>query len=108
MNKPHKHAEVIKAAADGKDVQRRGSNDTEWGTYSGEYALAYFSWTETDQYRIKPERKYPETRMAGNELRAAYNANLGGPVVDALTRVANAVIRRAIEDGDVVLPKEKA
>jgi len=62
MNKPHKHAELIKAWADGAEIQERwvklgcrlsGSKEwSEWSYFDGEWA----DDSETE-YRIKPTPK---------------------------------------------------
>jgi hypothetical protein len=49
MNKPHKHAEVIKAWADGAMVQLRTDAGMEWTDIKDP------SFCEDYQYRIKPE-----------------------------------------------------
>ena len=50
MNKPHKHAELIKAWADGAEIEKQ-SNTSEW-------FLDYEpDWYEYAYYRIKPETK---------------------------------------------------
>lgn len=49
MNKPHKHAEVIKAWADGKEIECY-YND-QWMTCNTPL------WGEGTEYRIKPEPK---------------------------------------------------
>ena len=54
MNKPHKHAKVIKAWADGAEIE-----------YSSAYCSSVWrdiengtpSWSEHFQYRVKPEHK---------------------------------------------------
>lgn len=50
MNKPHKHAEVIKAWADGAVIQYKYNN--QWITPS-----SFISWDENIEYRVKPEKK---------------------------------------------------
>lgn len=49
MNKPHKHAEIIKLWADGAEVQQKYCGD-DWRPFDG-------SWTERDEWKfcIKPE-----------------------------------------------------
>jgi len=105
MKKPHKLAEFIIAKANGEVVQRFS------GVADGK---AFFKDMEDDDwnfplhgtFRIKPEPKYPETRMTGEELRDIYMRDKGSPQESHIV-VANAVIKRAIQDGDVVLPGEK-
>ena len=46
---PHKHAAIIKAWADGAEVQGRRTGKDEWRD------LAFPNWRDYAQYRIKPE-----------------------------------------------------
>jgi hypothetical protein len=50
MKKPHKHAELIKAWADGAEIQLK-MNATHWGDCIDPY------WNADLEYRIKPEPK---------------------------------------------------
>jgi len=47
--KPHKHAELIKAWADGAEIQLKGRN--------GEWIDIFPDWQEKCEYRINPEPK---------------------------------------------------
>jgi hypothetical protein len=58
MNKPHKHAEVIKAWADGAKIETKLSNG-EWGGVKSP------QWWEDFEYRIKPEPKPDYVRYIG-------------------------------------------
>ena len=49
--KPHKHAELIKAWADGAEIERYDHEDKDW--LDDEQPI----WYEADEYRIKPEPK---------------------------------------------------
>jgi hypothetical protein len=49
MNKPHKHAEYIKAWADGATIEYRMEDPHKW------IAVDKPSWREYNQYRIKPQ-----------------------------------------------------
>ena len=52
MNKPHKHAEVIKAWADGAVIEyKRDDELSEWR----EVVNGTPSWSEHFQYRVKPK-----------------------------------------------------
>jgi hypothetical protein len=51
MKNPHKHAEVIKAWADGAEIQSRRRNNDEWCDTPSP------SWYKDTEYRIKPEPK---------------------------------------------------
>jgi hypothetical protein len=53
--KPHKHAEIIKAWADGAEIEALDAGH--W------YKCNYPNWSERVQYRIKPEPK-PEFNMS--------------------------------------------
>jgi hypothetical protein len=49
--KPHKHAEVIKAWADGAKIEYRNNNMKDWDDMPECSPL----WYETVEYRIKPQ-----------------------------------------------------
>ena len=100
----HKHYDVIVAAAEGKEIQSRWDSNHPWETMGGHRALNGCTWYEDHQYRIKPEVQYPCTRMTEKELRVLYDRNCGNSVHLMTSDIANAAIRRAIEDGDVILP----
>jgi len=51
MKKPHKHAELIKAWADGAEIEYRCYEDERW------FATQHPEWTESCFYRLKPEQK---------------------------------------------------
>ena len=54
--KPHKHAELIKAWADGATIQRKSKVDGNWWDEDDP------DWEEAYEYRIKPEQKPPVVR----------------------------------------------
>lgn len=49
MNKPHKHAELIKAWANGAEIESRYDSDSKWTTCDPPY------WYVDKEYRIKPQ-----------------------------------------------------
>ena len=49
--KPHKHAELIKAWADGAEIEFKSRPEMAWETYDCP------SWYDYYEYRIKPEPK---------------------------------------------------
>ncbi len=51
MNKPHKHAEVIKAWADGAEIERFSTVDKDWVSVDSP------NWYPENKYRIKPQPK---------------------------------------------------
>lgn len=57
----HKHAELIKAWADGAEIEWRRFSNTEW------LHLSSPNWLENDFYRIKPAKK-----SAGQVLKESY------------------------------------
>lgn len=57
---PHVHAELIKAWADGAEIQVYNQNLKCWQTVSSEY----LGWRHEAQYRIKPEPKKLPYRLA--------------------------------------------
>lgn len=71
--KPHPHAEVIKAFADGKPIQIYDINDGNWRTIPPGSACPPFSGTAT--YRIKPAtQKYRVALMRyGNHNTQTYS-----------------------------------
>jgi len=110
MGEPHKWAEVIKAAADGKDVER--FEQGVWKRKEGYYAIRNWLWGEKQQHRIKPEPVYPVTRITPEEAYEMLKVcvekvgRIEWTRADDLVLFANAAIRRAIEDGDVILPNK--
>lgn len=96
--KARKHAELIKAWADGAEIQVK-MNDGNWADLSSP------QWWDKDEYRIKPQA--PETRMTDQEI---FDVERGNSVGTSIARraIANAAIARAIADGDVVLPGDRA
>ena len=52
MNKPHKHAELIKAWADGAKIEFKRED--------GWYECKYPIWYEEYEYRIKPKPPKPD------------------------------------------------
>jgi hypothetical protein len=101
MNKPHKHAEVIKAWANGAEIQCSMKNDNDW------FDVEVPDWDLSLNYRIKPEPKYPETWMGDGELAHAFHSTASTSQLKIIREGVNTAIRRAIQDGDVVLPGEK-
>ena len=53
MSKPHKHAELIKAWADGAEIQHYNTDYNEWIDCQDNTP----TWNENVKYRIKPKEK---------------------------------------------------
>lgn len=70
--KPHVHAEVIKAWADGAEIEYRQENSHKW------CSVTKPSWNEYTQYRLKPELvvKYHGI-MQGTDGYECMNHNTG-------------------------------
>ena len=105
MNKPHKHAEFIKAKADGAVVECRMT-----GIENQFYAMDDddFDFPSDHEYRIKPPApKLPETTMTYSQMCMAYKHEEKDGVSwhsGAARNLANAAIAYALETGQVVLP----
>lgn len=85
--KPHKHAELIKAWADGAEIQWYDDRPRE---HRWKDCHRYFDWGAPCEFRIKPEIK-PDVRAwfkTGNINRAM--ANLGASVGVILSERENA------------------
>lgn len=99
MGQPHKHAELIKAWADGAAIEVKCGVDN-WEDIGGSPA-----WLDFNEYRIKPEPpKYPQTKISHVEFHEIWKAQTGDVIWSSAVSfaIANAAIARAIEDGDVV------
>jgi hypothetical protein len=68
MNKPHKHAEVIKAFADGVEIQYKYGNN--WIDWKDRHSPGFFQDTE---YRVKPKKvqkkRWFRTYRKGDEIK---------------------------------------
>lgn len=97
MSKAHKHAEVIKAWADGQPIEMRYVAGGTW-----EPLLCDAPHWDAPEYRVKPERIYPVTLMTATEVRDVFN-NCGA-MPDGLdwVEIANVALRHAIDAGQVV------
>lgn len=95
MTTPHKHAEIIKAWADGAEIEGRQEGTQVWLLRNSP------GWNLDWEYRIKPAAPMVETNYSTEELyQISTNGNLKTGL--ALKNVANAAIARAIADGQVV------
>jgi len=96
MNKPHVHAEFIKAKADGAAIQERVVGSLNWL----EMPDGDFNFFITCEYRIKPEREYPVTSLSMDDLYEIYAANIlpHTGVKEIFVKIANAAIKQHIID----------
>lgn len=86
---PHKHAELIKAWADGAKIQCRGPETGTW------VDIQTPNWNTTSEYRLKPEKKWVRVAelIGGNtyticsevmETRASAAANFTRWITDRI------------------------
>lgn len=89
--KPHKHAAVIKAWADGATIEYRCTLSPTWGVIDEP------AFQKDVEYRVKPEKVRVTTKMTEQEFYMALTCGV--------EYVANSALRHAIDAGQVV-PKE--
>ena len=80
MKQPHKHAEVIKAWADGAEIQ--WFEDYAWHDWVWSHAPAFM---HHDEYRIKPEPKPDVVDVVRLSYYAFVHIDYGGPANIRLT-----------------------
>lgn len=100
--KPHKHAEVIKAWADGAEIEVRNLQvGKEWS------AISIPNWLEGCEYRVKPPREFPKSSLSGEVLSEIYAEAFGGRINperfcakkrEAIKAVADAAVKQHILD----------
>lgn len=81
MSTPHKHAEVIKAWADGAKIEARGQHrGSKWCVVDQPW------WTDDQEYRVyDPLREFKEAYAAGKKLQlrgVPHDTNIPGPWLD--------------------------
>ncbi len=67
--KPHKHAELIKAWADGAEIERFSITNQQWRLDPSP------SWEHHIEYRIKPEPKPDDIGYAYLTIRESYKSD---------------------------------
>lgn len=111
----HKHAEVIKAWADGAQIEWRFSNAEEWRALNNNEPR----FDEMLQYRVKTKvyinnlmmGGYPQTKMSPGDLGALLIHSMIGVAhrdlsftintLDRLPAFADAILKCAVDDGTV-------
>jgi hypothetical protein len=77
MSVPHKHAEVIKAWADGRIVQERVMRCGEWQVWKDVVSHAPTFWTDSCyEFRIKPQPVPDRTIYTYVQKTTAYSAQI--------------------------------
>jgi hypothetical protein len=101
MNTPHKHAEVIKAWADGAVIEIKSASSDDW------HEVTNPTWIKIREYRVKPE---VTTTLSLTALRTVYYMQSGLPdaaerpsdpdsaLNRALKAIANAAIKQYIKE----------
>ena len=69
-NPPHKHAELIKAWADGAEIEYKGFNNV-WKSASA----VCVQWSNSTHYRIKPQKTAKDTELEELEAKARQLAD---------------------------------
>lgn len=101
MNKPHKHAELIKAWADGVEIEY--FND-------GWHFRECPAWDEDTVYRIKPQPAVPEISLTSSEIVDyfdAYDADIRPSIIATAKYVYEQSIKAAIAQGKIILVENK-
>jgi hypothetical protein len=82
MNKPHKHSALIKAWADGAEIQYKNA-ELEWK----DFPKGYVTWDEREEYRIKPKElkieagKFYKTRDGHKaKIYEVYDGDIHGAI----------------------------
>lgn len=94
--KPRKHHDTIVAWANGAQIQYRKPVTGAWEDTSNP------AFVDDYEYRVKPEREYPKTKMTIQELVDAYR-DCGNTWDGCYTELANKVIRHAVDAGQVAI-----
>jgi hypothetical protein len=98
---PHKHAEVIRAWADGATVQFQFYATKEW---ADDLAPQFHA---ERKYRVKPEKVYPVTQMTIADFNSALAGDRESLVSEGTAiRIANAALRHAIEANQIIAMDE--
>lgn len=97
---PHKHAEIIKAWAEGHQIQWQDCKQL-W------HDVKKPDWDVHTNYRVKPaepEKSYPVTQMKMEDFNAALRRADAreGLALHVAGEIANAALRHAIDSGQVV------
>lgn len=105
MNKPRQHAALIKAWADGAEIEYLNRADI-WESTNDPI------WNPETKYRIKPEKEYPKSNLsysdlcnirtkAHKEYKEYVSIGVGEGWDTFLAQiVANEAVKRFIQDGE--------
>lgn len=93
MGKPHKHAELIKAWADGARIQYKPAGRAAWHDWDEIYCPSFH---EEREYRIKPELEYPKSSLSDYELECCHHPD--DKVEIARRKIADAAVARYCQE----------
>ena len=96
---------MVKALADGKIIQYYNYNNNNIGWWDMDINRTICFVGNPANFRVKPEPEYPVTSLMYKELGSLYDEAIGH--LDGYLAIANAAIKQAILDGDVILPEKK-
>lgn len=94
MNKPHRHATLIHAWADGAEIEWYDDQDGVWEYESNP------SWDEDAEYRIKPEKEYPKSTLTDIELDRILDDCAGAVYLDKCRAIADEAVKRYIQENE--------
>jgi hypothetical protein len=75
MNKPHIHADVIKAWADGAEIQARSCSSLCENKWGGWYNIEKPEWIPHQEYRVKPPPRPDVVKYLGISSNDSYTAD---------------------------------
>jgi hypothetical protein len=93
----HIHAELIKAWADGAEIEVLGITAGEWYPVAGAP-----KWFVDASYRIKPERVYPKSSLTPSEAFDVWMSARGKGLThgEEIKLVADAAVKRYIQENE--------
>jgi hypothetical protein len=94
MKKPHIHAEVIRAYADGETIQYFDNINVDW------FYASYPEFHEEIKYRVKPKQEYPKIELTIQEIYKSYR-DKDDSCSTALMRISNEAIEHFITSGQL-------
>lgn len=95
MGKPHKYAEVIKAWADGAEIEMREENSSgSWIPNDRPH------WEPRIEYRVKPEPVYPESSLTHAEVWQEWQKHIDADMAtgDRLMEIVSLAVKRHCQD----------
>lgn len=98
--KPHVHAATIIEWANGARIEYRKPPEGDWITTD------HPAFAEDYEYRVKVERRYPDTIMTHRQMYIAFHGVADIDENERFINLINAGLRHAIDNGQVVTREE--